>query len=226
MWAIGVKLFSGTAIGTARGAIEVMEDELRTRRSVGAVAMKELQSVHLRLAESSAEVDAAWELMLADCAEATALVEAEAEISLDVRARWRRNDAFAALGLEMDSLPCQCGTEGCEAAGRRPARDTTIYVIAERAAIAEAVDASDPDSTHRLDDAAQRDREEGARDRGESAETGVTGAVEADGAGASEPDVTGAPGCKAPKAPPAFIFGAGVTPNWLPTAKTSTVSIR
>ena len=175
----------------------------------------------------------------------------------------RRNDAFAALGLEMDSLPCQCGTEGCEAAGRRPARDTTIYVIAERAAIAEAVDASDPDSTHRLDDAAQRDREEGARDRGESAETGVTGAAEADGAGASEPDVAesagsvesdvtgaaeadgagasepgvtgaaeadragtsepdaaepdvpGAPGCKAPKAPPAFIFGAGVTPNWL-----------
>lgn len=127
----------------------------------------------------------------------------------------RRNDAFAALGLEMDSLPCQCGTEGCEAAGRRPARDTTIYVIAERAAIAEAVDASDPDSTHRLDDAAQRDREEATCDRGESAETGVTGAVEADGARASEPDVTGAPGCKAPKAPPAFIFGAGVTPNWL-----------
>lgn len=127
----------------------------------------------------------------------------------------RRNDAFAALGLEMDSLPCQCGTEGCEAAGRRPARDTTIYVIAERAAIAEAVDASDPGSTHRLDDAAQHDCEEATCDRGESAETGVTGAVEADGAGASEPDVPGAPGCKAPKAPPAFIFGAGVTPNWL-----------
>ena len=127
----------------------------------------------------------------------------------------RRNDAFAALGLEMDSLPCQCGTEGCEAAGRRPARDTTIYVIAERAAIAEAADASDSDSTHRLDDDAQRDCEEATCDRGESAETGVTGAAEADGAGASEPDVTGAPGCKAPKAPPAFIFGAGVTPNWL-----------
>lgn len=95
LWAIGVKLFSGTAIGIARGAIEMMEDELRTRRSVGAVAMNELQSVHLRLAESSAEVDAAWELMRADCAEATALVEAEADISLDARVRWRRNDAFA-----------------------------------------------------------------------------------------------------------------------------------
>ena len=116
----------------------------------------------------------------------------------------RRNDAFAALGLEMDSLPCQCGTEGCEAAGRRPARDTTIYVIAERAAIAEAADAFDLDAAHRLDDA-QRDCEEVTRDR----------AAGPDVAGSAEPDVTGAAECKAPKAPPAFIFGAGVTPNWL-----------
>ncbi len=95
LWAIGVKLFSGTAIGIARGAIEVMEDELRARRSVGGVAMNELQSVHLRLAEAAAEVDAAWALMRVDCDEATALVEAEADISLDTRVRWRRNDAFA-----------------------------------------------------------------------------------------------------------------------------------
>ena len=95
LWAIGVKLFSGTAIGIARGAIEVMEDELRTRRSVGAVAMNELQSVHLRLAEASAGPDAAWALMLADCEEATALIEAGEDISLDARVRWRRNDAFA-----------------------------------------------------------------------------------------------------------------------------------
>ncbi len=95
LWAIGVKLFSGTAIGIARGAIEVMGDELRTRRSVGAVAMNELQSVHLRLAEASAGVDAAWALMLVDCEEATALVEAGEDIPLDARVRWRRNDAFA-----------------------------------------------------------------------------------------------------------------------------------
>jgi 3-hydroxy-9,10-secoandrosta-1,3,5(10)-triene-9,17-dione monooxygenase len=94
LWAIGVKLFSGIAIGCARGAIEVMEDELRTRRSVGAVEMKALQSVHLRLAEASARVDAGWALMRADCEEATELTAAGAEISLDARVRWRRNDAF------------------------------------------------------------------------------------------------------------------------------------
>ena len=148
----------------------------------------------------------------------------------------RRNDAFAALGLEMDSLPCQCGTEGCEAAGRRPARDTTIYVIAERAAIAEAADASNPNSTHRLDDDAQRDCEEVTRDRAaRPAEAAVAGSARPDVAGSADmagpagPDVTGAADmtgaagpnvagsaeCRAPKAPPAFIFGAGVTPNWL-----------
>ncbi|WP_283607879.1 HNH endonuclease signature motif containing protein [Mycolicibacterium poriferae] len=148
----------------------------------------------------------------------------------------RRNDAFAALGLEMDSLPCQCGTEGCEAAGRRPARDTTIYVIAERAAIAEAADASNPNSTHRLDDDAQRDCEEVTRDRAAGpAEAAVAGSARPDVAGSADmagpagPDVTGAADmtgaagpnvagsaeCRAPKAPPAFIFGAGVTPNWL-----------
>ena len=148
----------------------------------------------------------------------------------------RRNDAFAALGLEMDSLPCQCGAEGCEAAGRRPARDTTIYVIAERAAIAEAADASNPNSTHRLDDDAQRDCEEVTRDRAAGpAEAAVAGSARPDVAGSADmagpagPDVTGAADmtgaagpnvagsaeCRAPKAPPAFIFGAGVTPNWL-----------
>ena len=95
LWAIGVKLFSGTAIGIARGAIEVMEDDLRSRRSVGGVSMNELQSVHLRIAESAAEVEAAWALMRADCAEATAATEAGEDFPLDTRVRWRRNDAFA-----------------------------------------------------------------------------------------------------------------------------------
>jgi 3-hydroxy-9,10-secoandrosta-1,3,5(10)-triene-9,17-dione monooxygenase len=95
LWAIGVKLFSGTAIGIARGAIEVMEDELRSRRSVGGVAMNELQSVHLRIAESAAEIDAAWALMNADCAEATAATEAGEDFPLETRVRWRRNDAFS-----------------------------------------------------------------------------------------------------------------------------------
>ena len=37
-------------------------------------------------------------------------------------------------------------------------------------------------------------------------------------AGSAEPDVAESAGsaeCKGPKAPPAFVFGAGVTPNWL-----------
>ena len=84
------------AIGIARGAIDIMEDLLRTRRSVGGVALGELQSVHLRIAESAAEVDTAWALLCQDCAQATALVEAGKTMTLDHRIRWRRNDAFGA----------------------------------------------------------------------------------------------------------------------------------
>ena len=57
--------------------------------------MKEVQSVHLRLAESAAEVDAAWALVGADADEAMSLTEQQREISLDTRVRWRRNDAYA-----------------------------------------------------------------------------------------------------------------------------------
>jgi 3-hydroxy-9,10-secoandrosta-1,3,5(10)-triene-9,17-dione monooxygenase len=96
MWAIGPKLFSGVAIGAARGAIDVMEDELRDRRSVGGVRMSEVQSVHLRLAESAAEVDAAWALVGADADEAMTLTDQRREIPLGTRVRWRRNDAYAA----------------------------------------------------------------------------------------------------------------------------------
>ena len=81
----------------------------------------------------------------------------------------RRNDAFAALGLEMDNLPCQCGAEDCQAAGTRPTRDTTVYVIADQATITEA------------------------------AEDGPE----------AEP---------APKASPAYVFGAGVLPTPLLSA--------
>ena len=96
LWSIGVKLFSGTSIGIARGALEVMEEELRSRRSVGGVRVAELQSVHLRIAESAAEIDAALALLRTDCNEAHTLAETDQPVPLDTRVRWRRNDAFAA----------------------------------------------------------------------------------------------------------------------------------
>jgi len=96
LWGIGNKLFTGPIIGIARGAVELMEQQLQTQRSVGGVRLAEQHSVQLRIAEAAAEVDAAWALLRKDCDEATAFVEAGETATLDDRVRWRRDDAFAA----------------------------------------------------------------------------------------------------------------------------------
>ncbi len=96
LWAAGNKLFSGPIVGIARGAVELMEEQLRTHRSVGGLPLAEQPSVHLRVAEAAAEVDAAWTILRQDCDEARAQVEAGEIATLDDRVRWRRNDAFAA----------------------------------------------------------------------------------------------------------------------------------
>ncbi|MHC4432775.1 MAG: acyl-CoA dehydrogenase family protein [Planctomycetota bacterium] len=96
LWGVGNKLFSGPIVGLARGAVEVMEQHLQTQRNVGGLRIAEQPSVHLRIAEASAEVEAAWTLLRKDCDEAAALVNAGTMATLDDRVRWRRNDAFAA----------------------------------------------------------------------------------------------------------------------------------
>jgi 3-hydroxy-9,10-secoandrosta-1,3,5(10)-triene-9,17-dione monooxygenase len=96
LWGIGNKLFTGPIFGIARGAVEIMEQHLQTQRNVGGLRLAEQPSVHLRIAEASAEVDAAWSLLRKDCDEATSLVEAGEMATLDDRVKWRRNDAFAA----------------------------------------------------------------------------------------------------------------------------------
>ena len=95
LFSIGVKLFSGTAIGIARGAVELIEDNMRQRTSSLGINLAEQQTVHVRIAESAAEIDAAWALMQRDCADAMRLSAAEIEPTLDQRVTWRRNDAFA-----------------------------------------------------------------------------------------------------------------------------------
>lgn len=95
LFSIGFKHFSGSAIGIARGAIEMIEDDMKARVTVTGVKLSDTQSVFLRIAESAAEVDAAWALLARDCTDAARLTEAGIEPSLDKRLAWRRNDAFA-----------------------------------------------------------------------------------------------------------------------------------
>ena len=95
VFSIGLKHFSGTAIGIARGAIDLIEDDMRSRVTVTGINLSQQQSVYLRIAESAAEVDAARALVTRDCAEATQMFEAGIDPTVDQRLTWRRNDAFA-----------------------------------------------------------------------------------------------------------------------------------
>ena len=95
VFSVGFKHFSGVAIGIARGAIELIEDDMKSRVSVTGIKLSDTQSVYLRIAESAAEVDAGWALLTRDCAEATKNYEAGDVPTMDRRLAWRRDDAFA-----------------------------------------------------------------------------------------------------------------------------------
>jgi 3-hydroxy-9,10-secoandrosta-1,3,5(10)-triene-9,17-dione monooxygenase len=94
-FSVGTKVFSGVALGIARGAFELIVEEMASRVSVGRVKMSELPTVQVRVAEASAEIDAAEALLLKDCADAMRIAESGKKPELPTRARWRLNNAFA-----------------------------------------------------------------------------------------------------------------------------------
>ena len=82
-------------VGMAERTLEILVRSMRAapaglRRSVGEGAM------HLRVAESAAEIDAARTLMLRDCREAMASVQQGQPMSQEERARNRRDIAYVA----------------------------------------------------------------------------------------------------------------------------------
>jgi 3-hydroxy-9,10-secoandrosta-1,3,5(10)-triene-9,17-dione monooxygenase len=96
-WGVGAKLFSGPALGIARGALELVEDEVGARNTVGGAKLWEQPGVHLRVAEAGGEIEAAWALLRRDCDEATQLAEQGAETPVLKRAFWRRNNSYAVV---------------------------------------------------------------------------------------------------------------------------------
>ena len=92
---LGTKVFSSPALGIAKGALSLIEDDIRARNTVGQAPMSELPTAQVRVAEAGAEIEAAEALLLKDCADAMATAEAGGVPVLDDRARWRRNNAFA-----------------------------------------------------------------------------------------------------------------------------------
>jgi 3-hydroxy-9,10-secoandrosta-1,3,5(10)-triene-9,17-dione monooxygenase len=94
-FSVGTKVFSGVCLGLARGAFDMIVEDMSTRLSVGRVKMSELPTVQVRVAEASAEIDAAEALLLKDCEDAMRIGASGEKPPLLQRARWRLNNAFA-----------------------------------------------------------------------------------------------------------------------------------
>ncbi|MBK17261.1 MAG: monooxygenase [Rhodospirillaceae bacterium] len=95
LFAMGTKQFASTAYGVAIGALDSMWAELATRKSVGGIKLSEQGTVQARVAEASAELEAARALMQEDFRESNLVAETDDPPTQEQRARWRRNNAFA-----------------------------------------------------------------------------------------------------------------------------------
>jgi 3-hydroxy-9,10-secoandrosta-1,3,5(10)-triene-9,17-dione monooxygenase len=88
---------AGVSLGIARGAIRHFSDATRNRLgSYSGRNLADFMTLQVRLAEASAMVDAAEAIVLRDCDEATRITEAGVVPSVEQRARYRRDGAYAA----------------------------------------------------------------------------------------------------------------------------------
>ena len=95
-WGIGARAFSAPAVGLARGMMDLVVEDIRDRIGArGGARLAEQPTVQARIAESGAEIDAAWSVLLKDCTDAAAITEAGKLADLETRTRWRRNNSYA-----------------------------------------------------------------------------------------------------------------------------------
>ena len=88
---------AGVSLGIAEGAIEHFVTTTRTRLSnFTGRNLADFNTLQVHLAEAAAIADAARALMLGDCDEATRIAAEGAVPSLEQRARYRRDGAYAA----------------------------------------------------------------------------------------------------------------------------------
>ena len=88
---------AGVSLGIARGAIQHFAETTRTRLSAYTGRnLADFTNMQVHLAEAAALTDAAEAMVLRDCDEATRITEAGVVPSIEQRARYRRDGAFAA----------------------------------------------------------------------------------------------------------------------------------
>jgi resorcinol 4-hydroxylase (FADH2) len=106
-------------LGMAEGALAAFLDMAKVRTTRGAVAggnrrMAELTTIQLRVAEAVANIDAAKLMMFRDLTETFAMASRGEAVSIDVRLRNRRDQAFCARLLigAIDALFLAAGGHG------------------------------------------------------------------------------------------------------------------
>jgi 3-hydroxy-9,10-secoandrosta-1,3,5(10)-triene-9,17-dione monooxygenase len=87
----------GVSLGLARGAIADFTQSMHARvATYSGRRLADLANLQLKIGEASALADTAEALMLKACDEATQLIEAGGTPSIEQKARWRRDGAYAA----------------------------------------------------------------------------------------------------------------------------------
>lgn len=88
-------LLTAPTIGLTEGMLDLFLESIRTKASRG-VKLADLGTMQMRIAEASAEVDAARLLLERDCAETMRVMRRDGMLTLEQRARNRRDMAYAA----------------------------------------------------------------------------------------------------------------------------------
>jgi 3-hydroxy-9,10-secoandrosta-1,3,5(10)-triene-9,17-dione monooxygenase len=96
VYALGGKIFSSCALGIARGALDLMLEDLSSRVGIAHRPVADFPTTQFRIAEAAAEIDAAGVLLERDCVEAMEFARADRQPPLARRMAWRRDDAYAA----------------------------------------------------------------------------------------------------------------------------------
>ena len=91
------KIFSGPVIGMARGALDAIERDLANQNNVDGIPMPVLKMAQMRVAEAGALIEAAWALMQRDCDVALEIGKIGRLTTVNDRAFWRRNNAYAGV---------------------------------------------------------------------------------------------------------------------------------
>jgi 3-hydroxy-9,10-secoandrosta-1,3,5(10)-triene-9,17-dione monooxygenase len=112
MLALGPYVLSGVMLGCAQGAYDTVVGAARKRNATTTgLPVGASQSVQIKVAEASARIDTAQEIMRRTCAGAMAVARSDRDPTLDEKLRYRR-DAFFSVRLCLEAVDILMGVAG------------------------------------------------------------------------------------------------------------------